>query len=156
MKRRFTSLWQGLGQRNETSDDGWVGLVFGDPKHGDFLLLKVASVFLVDEDEVEVVARAELFVDVAEGGRELKAAEEEADGDGLAADGGAVHDFELGDGLGLVVLVGCGACCLAADDGELHVLDLDAHEKKVDLAHDDVFEMVPVGAEEESDGCVRA
>jgi hypothetical protein len=36
------------------------------------------------------------------------------------------------------------------------VLDLDAHEKKVDLAHDDVFEMVPVGAEEESDGCVRA
>ncbi len=87
MKRRFTSLWQGLGQRNETSDDGWVGLVFGDPKHGDFLLLKVASVFLVDEDEVEVVARAELFVDVAEGGRELKAAEEEADGDGLAADG---------------------------------------------------------------------
>ena len=109
---------------------------------GDFLLLKVTPVFLVDEDEVEVVAGAKLFVHVPEGGGEFKAAEEEADGDGLAADGGAVHDFKLGDGLALVVLVGRGAGGFAADDGELHVLDLDADEEKVDLADNHVLEVV--------------
>ena len=53
-----------------------------------------------------------------------------------------VHDLELGDGLTLVVLVGRRAGRLAADDGELHVLDLDAHEQEVDLADDDVFQVV--------------
>jgi hypothetical protein len=41
--------------------------------------LEIPSVLLVDQDQVEVVARAELFVDVAEGGSELEPAEEESD-----------------------------------------------------------------------------
>ena len=63
----------------------------------------------------------------------------------------AVHDLELGDRLALVVLVGWGARCLAADDGELHVLDLDAHEQEVDLADDDVLQVVPVRRVGQSD-----
>lgn len=40
------------------------------------LLLEVASVLFVDEDEVEVVARAELFVHIAECRCQVKPAEE--------------------------------------------------------------------------------
>ena len=43
---------------------------------GTYLLLEVASVLFVDEDEVEVVARAELFVHIAECRRQVKPAEE--------------------------------------------------------------------------------
>ena len=49
------------------------------------LLLEVPPVFFVDEDEVEVVARAEFLVDVAEGRSEVEAAEEETYGDRFAA-----------------------------------------------------------------------
>ena len=56
----------------------------------------------------------------------------------------AIHNLKLGDRLALVVLVGRGARRLAADDGELHVLDLDAHQQEVDLADDDVLQVVPV------------
>lgn len=39
----------------------------------DLILLEVPSIFLVDEDEVEIVPCAELLVDVSERRRELKA-----------------------------------------------------------------------------------
>lgn len=51
----------------------------------------------------------------------------------LTLGGGPVHDLVLGDGLALVVLVGTRPRCLSSDDGHLHVLDLDAHQQKVDL-----------------------
>lgn len=47
-------------------------------------VLEVSSVLLVNEDQVEVVAGGELFVDVAEGWSELEATEEESDGDRFA------------------------------------------------------------------------
>lgn len=62
----------------------------------------------------------------------------------LTTHGGAVHDFELGYRLGFVVLVGWCAGRFTTDDGEFHVFDLDAHEEEVDLADDDVFQVVPV------------
>ena len=68
--------------------------------------------------------------------------EEEADGDALAAHGRAVHDLELGDRLRVVVHLRARARGLAADDRELHVLDLDADEQEVDLADDDVVQVV--------------
>ncbi len=46
------------------------------------------------------------------------------------------------EGLALVVLVGGGARGLAADDAELHMLDLEAHEQEVDAADDNVLEVV--------------
>ena len=48
------------------------------------LLLEVPPVLLVDEDEVEVISRAELLVHVAERRRQVEAPEEEPDGDRLA------------------------------------------------------------------------
>lgn len=51
---------------------------------GDFLLLEIASVLLVDQDEVEVVPCAELLVHVPEGGREVEAAQEESNRDGFS------------------------------------------------------------------------
>ena len=47
-------------------------------------MLEVPPVFLVDEDEVEVISRAELLVHVAERRRQVEAPEEESDGDRLA------------------------------------------------------------------------
>jgi hypothetical protein len=62
----------------------------------------------------------------------------------LTAYGCAVHNLELGDRLALVILVRWRACCLAPDDRELHVLDLNSNQQEVDLADDDVLQMVPV------------
>ena len=54
------------------------------------LLLEVPPVLLVDEDEVEVISRAELLVHVAERRREVEATEEEPYWDRLAWRGGRV------------------------------------------------------------------
>lgn len=53
-----------------------------------------------------------------------------------------ITHLESHQGLALVVLVGGGAGGLAADDAELHVLDLEADEQEVDAADDDVLEVV--------------
>jgi len=108
-------------------------LILRYPKDGNFLLLEVASVLFVNEDEVEVVTRAELFVHVAECRRQVKPAEEQSDWDRFASHWRAVHDFELCDRLTLVVLIRRRAGGLAADDREFHVLDFDAHEQEIDL-----------------------
>lgn len=113
-----------------------------DTIDSDFLLFEIPPILLVDEYQVEVIPRAELLVDVSERWGEFEPAQEETDGDGLPPDGGAVHDLELGDGLGLVVLVRRGPGGLPTYDGEFHVLDLDPDEEEVDLADDDVFEVV--------------
>lgn len=112
------------------------------PINRNLLLLEIPPILLINQHEVQVVAGTELLVDVAESWGEVKAAEEEADGDGLPAYGRAVHDLELGDRLALVVLVRWCAGCFAADDGEFHVLDLYPYQEEVDLADDDVFQVV--------------
>jgi hypothetical protein len=43
------------------------------PEHRNLLLLKVPSVFLVYEDEVQVVPDAELLIDIAEGRCQVEA-----------------------------------------------------------------------------------
>ena len=118
-----------------------VGGHLGAPEE-DLLLAEVPPVVNVDEDEVEVVAHAELVVHVAVRGRELVGAEVEADGNNLAAHGGAVHDLELGDVVALIEGVGTRAQGLALDDHNLHVLDLETDEQDVNLAHHDVLEIV--------------
>ena len=66
----------------------------------DFALLKVPAGVLVDQHEGEVVAGAELFVHLAEGGGQVEAAEEEPNGNRFAAGWGSVHDLVLlADGL---------------------------------------------------------
>lgn len=87
---------------------------------------------------------------------------------GLTSHGRAVHDLKLGDRLALIVLIRrCSERCVSLqsvteylersawvarrtcsrrfspDDAQLHVLDLDPHEEEVDLADDDVLEVVP-------------
>jgi len=52
------------------------------------------SVLFVDEDQVEVVPRRELLVDIPEGRCELETSEEESDGDGLACDEGEGRERE--------------------------------------------------------------
>ena len=53
------------------------------PENSNLLLLEVPPVLLVDEDEVEVISRAELLVHVAERRCEVKPAEEKPYRDGL-------------------------------------------------------------------------
>lgn len=48
------------------------------------LLLKVAPLLLIDENQVEVVAHRKLLVDVPHGRRHLVARKEQPDGDGLS------------------------------------------------------------------------
>ena len=63
----------------------------------------------------------------------------------LTSDWCTVHDLELRDRLALVVLVWWRARSLATDNRKLHMLDLDADEQEVDLADDDVFQVVSAG-----------
>lgn len=73
-------LWDG--------DEG-LGVAGGElgglAEEDDLGLFEVAPSVLVDQDQAQVVARRELLVHVAERRGQVEAAEEEADGDGLAA-----------------------------------------------------------------------
>lgn len=65
--------------------------------------------------------------------------------DSFTSDRSSVHDLILGDSVVFVVHTRTGAGCLTFDDVDLHVFYLNPHQQEVDLAHDDIFEMVPVG-----------
>lgn len=69
-------------------------------------------------------SKPELVVDVAVRGREIKAGQEQSHWHALAANGGSVHDFKLGDGFAFIVHVAAGASALPAPHFKLHVLDL--------------------------------
>lgn len=49
-----------------------------------YLLLEIAPLLLIDENQVEVVAHRKLLVDVPHGRRHLVARKEQPDGDGLS------------------------------------------------------------------------
>lgn len=68
----------------------------------------------------------------------------------FTSDRGAVHDLILGDGVVFVVDTRPSARRLSLDDVDLHVLDLDPHQEEVDLPHDDVFQVVPVQTQMET------
>ena len=55
----------------------------GEPKCT-YLLLEVTSVLFVDEDEVKIITRAELFVHVAECRRQVKPAQKQPNRDRFA------------------------------------------------------------------------
>jgi hypothetical protein len=40
--------------------------------------------------------------------------------------------------------VRAGSGGLPLDDGDFHVLDLDADQQEIDLAHDHIFQVIPV------------
>jgi len=113
-----------------------------NPEHRYFLLLEIPPILLIDQYQIQVIPRRELLVHVSEGWSELEATEEQSDGDSLASDWCAIHDLELGDGLGLVVEVGSGTGRFSPDDGEFHVFDFDADEEEVYFADNDVLQVV--------------
>ena len=53
-------------------------------EHSNLLLLKVPSVLFVDENKVEVVSDAELFVDISESRCQVEATKEEPYGNGFS------------------------------------------------------------------------
>lgn len=117
-------------------------LVLRNPEDGDLLLLEVPPILLIDEYQIQIIPCAELLVDIPERWCQFESSQEQPDWNRLSANWGAVHDFELGDGLGFVILIWCCSGCFSTDDGEFHVFNFDSDEEKVDFAHDDVFEMV--------------
>ena len=87
---------QGLPRRLGHAGDGVLvggGRVGRLAVQDDLGLLEVPPGVLVYQHQAQVVPRRELLVDVAERRRQVEAAEEEADRDGLAARGGPVHDL---------------------------------------------------------------
>ena len=54
-----------------------------------------------------------------------------------------IHDLELGNRFALIILVRWRAGRLPPDDGKFHMLDLDTDKEEVDLANDDVLEVIP-------------
>lgn len=57
-----------------------------------------------------------------------------------------IHDFKLRNCLALVVLIRRRASGFSANNRQLHVFDLDSYKEEIDLAHDDVLQMVPTPA----------
>ena len=76
----------------------WLGVllqrVHGLPPERDLQLLEVPPVLLVHQHEVEEEAHGEAVVDVAHGGHQREAGQEQAHRNRLAAYGRAVHDLE--------------------------------------------------------------
>ena len=61
----------------------WTGNVTDRSGNGPDLLLEVSPLFLVHQHQVEVVAHAELLVDVTHGRVQVVARQEQANGNGL-------------------------------------------------------------------------
>jgi len=114
----------------------------GTTPESDFLLLEVATVILVDEDEVEVILDTEFRLDVPVCRSEIELVEEEAHGDALSLYGSAVHDLELCECFALGDEAWRLAVGLALDEAELHVLDAKTDEEEVDFSDDDVPQVV--------------
>mmetsp|Transcript_9119 Transcript_9119/g.35591 ORF Transcript_9119/g.35591 Transcript_9119/m.35591 type:complete len:366 (+) Transcript_9119:1141-2238(+) len=108
----------------------------------DLLLLEIPPVLLVHQHQVEVVLDAEPVAHVLVRGRQVVRRQEQPHRYALPPDGRAVHDLVLGYGLALVVRVRPSARALSPANLNLHVLDLDPHEQKKYLTHDDVLEVV--------------
>lgn len=113
-----------------------------NPKHCNLLLFEIPPVLLVDQNQVQVISRAKLLVDVSKCRCQFESAQKQPDGDRLTPDRRTIHDFKLCDGFRLVVLIWGGTCRFPPDDRELHMFDFDADEEKVDFANDDVFKVV--------------
>lgn len=76
-------------------------------KDGNLLLLEIPPALLIYQNQIQVIPRAELLVDVSEGRCEFKATQEQSDGNGFASNRCTVHDFKLGNGFRFIVLIRC-------------------------------------------------
>merc|ERR1719330_1389208 len=109
----------------------------------DLLFFEVLPVLLVNEYQIQQVLHRELVLYIRIRGCEIEACQVEPHGDALVLHRRSIHDLELRERLILHLLrAGRWACRLSADDLQLHVLDLDAHEHEVDLADDHVPHVV--------------
>lgn len=100
----------------------------------------------------------------------------------LTSHGCTIHDLKLGDGLAFVVLIWCcdveggwsdgkvtthgaggqprsgntvgltGSRRLSSDDTQLHVFDLDPNQEEVDLADDDILQVIPARRGDDGQG----
>jgi hypothetical protein len=80
----------------EEEENGLTGhclLRWALPPNLNLLLLKVSTVLLVDQHEVEKVADGEFLEHVTHGGGELKPSKEQPNRDGLALDRRTIHDL---------------------------------------------------------------
>ena len=126
-----------------------------------YLLFKISSILLVDKHKIQVITSAELLVDIPERRCKVETTEEQPYRDrfpltehrfqgselkeseqGLTSDWGTIHDFEFGNRLAFVVLVGRRTCCFTTDDRQLHMLDLYSNQEEVNLANNNIFQMI--------------
>merc|ERR1712106_156531 len=112
------------------------------PPECDFLLLEVPPLLLVYQNQVQVVPDRKLLVDVPHGGGEVVSSKEDPDGNTLPPDWRPVHYLVLGYCLVLVEGVGPAAGRLTFYNRDLHVLDLDSHQKKVNFPDNNALEVV--------------
>jgi hypothetical protein len=110
-----------------------------DTYQSNLALLKVPPSIVVDKHQTQVIPCRKLLIDIFERRRKIKSAQEQSNWDRFPTNRGSIHDFEFGNGIGFVVLIGCCAGCLAADDGEFHVFYFETDKEEVDFADDDVL-----------------
>ena len=104
-----------------------------------YLLLEIAPLLFIDQDQIEVVSDREFLVDVSHSGRQVVSGKKDANRYTLPSDRRTVHNFIFRDRLILVEYVGTGTRRLPAYNCNLHVPDLDPHQQEIDFAHYDIF-----------------
>ena len=105
------------------------------------LLLKVATILLIDENQVERIAAAVTIIDVFICRCQVSRGKVEANGDKFTFDWCTVHDLEFAKCLLLCDCIRVSAYRLLANDGELHHFDLYTHQVEADLAEDAVLQV---------------
>lgn len=108
----------------------------------DLLLLEISPVLLIYQHQVQIVPCAELLVHITECWRKLESTKEQPDRYCFASYRRTIHDLELCNGFGFVVLVWWCACRFSTDNREFHVFDLDSDQEEVDFAYYNIFEVV--------------
>lgn len=88
-------------------DDVACKLFRGASPQGDLLLLEVASVFLIDKNEIEEVLDRELAMDVPVSRGQVKVPQEKSHRDRLALYRRSIHNLKLCQSLTLIISIWC-------------------------------------------------
>ena len=103
---------------------------------------KGCKLTFINQDQTQVVPGRVFLIDLAKRRRQIEPAQKQTYRDGLATTRTAIHDLKPDERLTLIILIRTDARRLAADDAQLHMLDLQADEQEIDAPDNHIFQMV--------------
>lgn len=101
-------------------------------------MFEVPTIFLIHEDQIEIVLATESVIHVFISGCQIASSEVVSDRYAFTFDWSTVHQFILGQSLLLSIGILAHTDSLFSNDGQLHMLDFDSDQVEVNFSKDHV------------------